>query len=365
MPAPLRFVFPRAVHLEWHPVELQLAHPWRISRTLAKAAASKDVARSVVVRLHGPDGLCGLGEAAPSPRYQESIDTVSAFLAGVDVRQLLPEDIPGSMARVEALAPGNTAAKCALNLALLDLAARRAGAPLHTFLGLPFEEDRHITSFSIGIDTPDMIRRKVEAARGYPVLKLKLGSPHDEANLAALRSVAPTVPLRVDANEAWTSPDEALRRIETLARDPHIEFVEQPLPAAAPDRDLAWLKARSPLPLFADESCRTAGDIARCAEGFHGVNVKLVKTSGVSGAHAALVAARKAGLKTMIGCMVETSILISAAAHLAHLADYLDIDGSLLVTNDPFEGVSTVGGRVSFRHAVQTTGLRVQPRVAV
>ncbi len=173
----------------------------------------------------------------------------------------------------------------------------------------------HVTSFSIGLDAPDIIRKKVLDAAIYPVLKLKVGDPHDRENLAALRSAAPDKPVRVDANEAWKTREEALGHLERLAQDGRIQFVEQPMPRDAATADLIWLKERSPLPLFADEACHNLKDIPRCAECFHGVNVKLVKTGGVSMARATLQAARRAGLKTMIGCMIETSVAISAAAH--------------------------------------------------
>jgi L-alanine-DL-glutamate epimerase-like enolase superfamily enzyme len=156
--------------------------------------------------------------------------------------------------------------------------------------------------------------------------------------------------------------EEALERLEWLARDSNIQFVEQPMPAHSDPKDLAWLKQRSPLPIFGDESYHHAKDIAHCAECFHGVNVKLAKTGGVSGGFEALSAARQAGLKTMIGCMIETSVLISAAAHLAELCDYLDIDGNVLITDDPYLGVSSENGVLSFVSAPEKNGLRVCAR---
>ncbi|MEI9961830.1 MAG: enolase C-terminal domain-like protein [Limisphaerales bacterium] len=174
-------------------------------------------------------------------------------------------------------------------------------------MALVFRENHHVTSFSIGIDAPDIIRKKVLAAAEFPVLKLKVGDPRDRENFVALRSVAPEKPVRVDANEGWKTKEEALRMLEWLAEtDKNIQFVEQPMPRTASTADLIWLKKHSPLPVFADESCHTVKDILRCAECFHGVNVKLVKTGGVSMAYETLFAARRAGLKTMIGCMIET-----------------------------------------------------------
>jgi len=191
-----------------------------------------------------------------------------------------------------------------------------------------------------------------------------VGSPHDRENLAALREAAPAKPVRVDGNEAWRSKEEALRQLEWLAADRHIQFVEQPMPATTPLADLVWLKQRSPLPVMADESYLCAADIGRCAEGFHAVNVKLVKAGGISAGYAALQAARRAGLKTMLGCMIESSILISAAAHLAELTDFLDLDGNLLITNDPYAGATAERGVVSFAKAAVPHGLRVRAREA-
>jgi L-alanine-DL-glutamate epimerase-like enolase superfamily enzyme len=181
-------------------------------------------------------------------------------------------------------------------------------------------------------------------------------------NLQALREVAPTKTVRVDANEGWKTKEQALEMIQWLAADGHIEFVEQPMPAATPVKDWIWLKQRSPLPIFADESYHLAKDVAQAAECFHGVNVKLVKTGGASAGYDALQAARKAGLKTMLGCMIESSILISGAAHLAELCDYLDLDGSILITNDPYVGVTADKGVLSFAAAPEKFGLRVSAR---
>ena len=336
---------------------MQLANTWTIAR------GSTNLFEVVMVELAMGDGLVGIGEASPIARYHESPATVEAFFRRVDASRLSFEDVMGSMSYLESLSPGDMAAKCALNLALLDGAARRRGKPVHDFLGLGFRENHHVTSFSIGIAEPDVIQKKVRAAEKFSVLKLKVGVPNDQLLLAALREAAPTKAIRLDANEGWKTKEQALERLEQLAQDKHIQFVEQPMPQGSNPEDLAWLKERSPLPLFADESYHSADDLAHCAKCFHGVNVKLVKTGGVSAGFAALKAARDAGLKTMIGCMIETSVLISAAAHLAELCDYLDVDGNLLTTNDPYLGVTAEGGVLSFRIATEKTGLRVK-RVA-
>lgn len=338
--------------------ELQLAYPWKIA-----SSQGSGTHRTVLLELTDGAGRTAFGEAAPSSLYGESVESVLPFLSQLNPAKLAFADVPGSMAYLEQVAGLPMAAKCLLNVALLDGAAKQAGKPLHDYLGLGFREQQHLTSFSIGIDSPDLIRRKVTEAAPFPVLKLKVGDPRDPENFAALRSAAPEKPVRVDANEGWKTKEEALRMIEWLAgTDARIQFVEQPMPRDAAESDLKWLKARSPLPLFGDEACHTVADIPRCAECFHGVNVKLVKTGGVSMAVETLKAARQAGLTTMIGCMIETSVLISAAAHLATLADHLDIDGSLLITNDPFAGVTARQGRLSFADAKEAHGLRASPR---
>jgi L-alanine-DL-glutamate epimerase-like enolase superfamily enzyme len=345
------------VNLTFRRLKLQLAHKWAISRT-----SGTETSEVVVVELTDNDGLIGFGEAAPTARYDETADSVETFLRKVEPRRLSFTEVEASMKYLGAVSLRDMSAKCALNLALLDGAAKRAKKPIYDLLGLGFRENHHVTSFTIGIDTPGVIRQKVLAAARYPILKVKVGVPEDRANLKALREVAPAKPIRVDANEGWQSKEQALEMIEWLARDPHLQYIEQPLPATAAVKDWVWLKQRSPLPIFGDESYHLAQDIGRAAECFHGVNVKLVKTGGISGGLEALRAARKAGLKTMIGCMIETSILISAAAHLAELCDYLDVDGNILITNDPYIGVATENSLLSFGQAPEKFGLRVKAR---
>jgi L-alanine-DL-glutamate epimerase-like enolase superfamily enzyme len=266
------------------------------------------------------------------------------------------------MTYLDTLSKHDMSAKCAINIALLDGAAKKAKKPIYDMLGLGFRENAHITSFTIGIDKPDIFRKKVLEAEQYPVLKVKVGVPDDKANMQALREVAPTKTVRVDANEGWKTKEQALENIEWLAKDGHIEYVEQPMPATTAVKDWVWLKERSPLPIFGDESYHTSKDIDQAIECFHGVNVKLVKTGGISEGYAALKAARKAGLKTMIGCMIETSILISAAAQLSELCDFMDVDGNILISNDPYFGPTAEKGVISFARATEKFGLRVSPR---
>lgn len=343
--------------------DLALRHTWAIATDLAGGGSGgRSVYPVVYVELTERDGRRGRGEAAPSSQYQESHETVTAFLNRVDPQRLSFDDLPGSMAYLDTVAAGRYPAKCAVNLALLDGAARAAGRSVTDHLGVGFTEGRHVTSFTLGIDTPEMMARKAVEAAEMPVLKIKLGGPRDRETFGAVRAAAPGRRIRVDANQAWSTREEALRNIEWLAADGGVEFVEQPMPAAASEADALWLRERSPLPLFGDESYQGAADAERCAPRFHGVNVKLVKTGGLTAGLEALRAARRLGLKTMLGCMIESSLLISAAAHLADLTDHLDLDGHLLITNDPYRGVSCDRGRLGFAGAPEATGLRVAPR---
>jgi L-alanine-DL-glutamate epimerase-like enolase superfamily enzyme len=345
------------MQLTFRRFDLALRHSWTISHDLG-SGGGKSVCPVVFVELADAQGRHGLGEGSPSSQYHESHETVTAFLQRVDARRLSFDDIPGSMAYLDTVAPGNYPAKCAVNLALLDGAAKAAGQAVYEFLGLGFTEGRHVTSFTIGLDTPEMMARKTAEAAGLPVLKMKLGSPRDRDNFAAVRGAVPGKPIRVDANAAWATKELALANIEWLAADGNIQFVEQPMPPELPDAEWMWLKARSPLPIFGDELYQSLADADRCARCVHGVNVKLVKTGGITAGQAALEAARARGLKTMLGCMIESSVLISAGAQLAELTDYLDLDGNLLITNDPYAGVRTERGVMSFAGVNAGTGLR-------
>ena len=337
---------------------LTLRHRWTIARALNTGGATDE--EVLMVELEDSDGVIGIGECAPSKRYGEDLETVRAFLQNLDLSDATFEEPGPFLDRLQINGAGQMAAVCGLDIALLDGAGQKASQPLYDYLGLGFEEDKHVTSFSIGIDSPDRIIEKVKEASNYPILKLKLGHPNDREHLAALRSAAPSKTVRVDGNEAWTKKEVALKNINWLAEDPNVEFVEQPMPASIPLADQVWLKERSPLPLMGDESFHNSSDVDQCARAFDSVNAKLVKTGGVWEAKKALTLARQKGLKTMIGCMIETSVLISAAAHLSSLTDFLDIDGNLLVSNDPFEGVTAVDGKISFKPIEERTGLGVR-----
>lgn len=349
--------------LTYRRFDLALTHSWAIATDVSGGqVAGKNTCPVVFVELEDGSGRRGIGEGSPSSQYDESWETVFRFLSRIDASRLSFDDIAGSMTYLDSLTEASPPAICAVNIALLDGAAKAAGKPLYEFLDLGFPTGGRVSSFTIGLDTPEMIERKAREAALYPVLKMKLGSASDRENLAALRRAAPGKIIRVDANAAWKSREEALEKIQWLASDGRIEFVEQPMPPETPEADLVWLKERSPLPLVGDESYQGAGNADRCARCYHGVNVKLVKTGGVSAGKLALEAARARGLKTMLGCMIESSVLISAAAHLAELTDWLDLDGNVLITNDPYAGVSNTAGILDFADAVERLGLQVRPR---
>ncbi len=234
------------------------------------------------------------------------------------------------------------AARAALDIALHDWIGKKLGLPLHRLLGLDAQA-APITSFSIGIDTPEVTKRKVREAAAFPVLKVKVGRDGDEATIEAVRSVTDK-PLRVDANEGWPDRETAIRKIEWLAAR-GVELVEQPMPAALLD-DAAWLRARTPLPLFADEACLRAADIPKLNGCCHGVNLKLDKAGGLREALHMIHTARSCGLQVMLGCMVSSSVSTTAAAQLSPLVDLADLDGHLLVANDPYEGVGVRDGRL-------------------
>ncbi|MEK6649641.1 MAG: dipeptide epimerase [Bacteroidota bacterium] len=324
------------MQLTFRRFDLRLRHTFTIAR------GSSDIDPVMLVELEH-DGQVGLGEAAPSGRYGESIDTVGQFLGSLDLSRFHdPFALEDILAMVDAHRPGNPAAKAAVDLALHDWVGKRLGVPLYRLWGLN-PEKTPVTSFTIGIDTPEVIRRKVEEAEPYPLLKIKLGSDHDREIMQAIRSVTKKT-LRVDANEGWKTKEVALERVKWLEQE-GVEFVEQPMPAA----DLAgtaWLRERSPLPLIADENCVRVNDIPLLRGVFDGINIKLMKCTGLREAMSMIRTAKACGLKVMMGCMIETSVAITAGAHLSPLLDYADLDGNVLTTNDPYRGVVIREGRL-------------------
>ena len=321
--------------MTYKPIRLYLKHAWTLSRN---TSTYKD---NVFVKLEC-DGEFGLGEAAHNVRYHETLQTTTQTLE--KARPVLAKADPwhfvDTQLEIFGLVKGQNAAKAAIDMALLDWIGKKLGLPLYRFWGLDPKKAPQ-TTFSIGIDKPEVIKQKVREAEPYPILKIKMGKGNDEEILKAIRDVTDK-PLRVDVNEGWKTKEEALRKIEWLAKN-GVEFVEQPMPVDKFE-DSIWLKEHSPLPIIADESVKVSADIPKLAEAFDGVNIKVDKTGGLQEAYRAIWMAKAVGLKTMLGCMIASSLSITAAAHLSPLVDYADLDGNLLISNDPFEGVKVKDG---------------------
>ncbi|MFB6105078.1 MAG: dipeptide epimerase [Halobacteriaceae archaeon] len=322
-------------------LELPLDRPFTISR------GTTDTTENVVVEITDDGGTTGVGAAAPSRHYGETAATVTAVLP--DLLEAVerigdPHAITEIKAACRSVVDRNPAARAAVSIAVHDLAAKRVGLPLYRFWGLD-PTDSVETSFSLGIDDPDTVREKAAdaVAAGHDVLKLKLGTDHDRALVEAVREAAPDARLRVDANEAWT-PHETVENAAFLA-DHDVEFIEQPVPADDPD-GLAYAHDHAALPIAADESLETAADVRDIADRVDIANLKLMKCGSLTEARRIIAAADAAGLEIMCGCMVETNAAIAAASHLAPLLDYADLDGSLLLAEDPYAGVPLDDGYI-------------------
>lgn len=312
----------------------------RLKHTFTIARGGRDVSPVVIVELEH-DGIVGCGEAAPSARYGESPDSVAGFLAGLNFTDFkTPFELESILAYVEKAAQGNTAAKASVDLALHDWIGKKLGLPLYRYWGLEGGRTPQ-TSFTIGIDAPRVLEQKVREAEAYPILKIKLGGENDNEIIRTIRGVTNKT-LRVDANEGWKSREVAVERIKWLEQE-GVEFVEQPMPAA----DLAgtaWVRERVNLPLIADENSLRLQDVPKLQGAFDGINIKLMKCTGLREAQKMISTARACGMKVMLGCMIESSVAISAAAQLAPLVEYADLDGNVLINNDPFDGVRSLDG---------------------
>ena len=325
--------------LRFYPYTLELKHAFTI------ATSSRTTTPVMMVEVE-QDGIVGYGEASMPPYLGESHASAAAFLGQIDPDRFAdPFQLEEILPAIDAIAPGNTAAKAAVDIALHDWMGRALGAPLHRIWGLN-PARAPVTSFTIGIDTADVVRQKTREADEYAIIKVKLGrgAASDRMMIETIREVTDK-PITVDANQGWKERDEALRMIEWLALR-GVVFVEQPMPKERVD-DTAWLAERSPLPLIADESVQRLGDVARARGVFHGINIKLMKCTGLREAWKMIVVARALGMKVMLGCMTETSCAISAAAQLSPLVDWADLDGALLIKNDLFDGANIIDGKIT------------------
>ena len=331
-----------AVKLRFRPYTLELKHAFGI------ASNTRTSTPAMLTEIEH-DGVTGYGEAAMPPYLGENQATAAAFFeraaACLEASFADPFQLEEILPALDALAPGNTAAKAAVDIALHDWVGKKLGAPWHRLWGLD-PAKAPVTSFTIGIDTADMVRRKTREADIYKIIKVKLGRSEesDRMMIDTIREVTDK-PITIDANQGWKEREGALRLIE-WAQTRGVLFIEQPMPKEQLD-DTAWLRERSPLPLIADESCQRLADVQRCAGAFHGVNIKLMKCTGLREAHRMILLARALGLKTMLGCMTETSCAISAAAQLSPLVDWADLDGAVLIKNDCFDGATIVDGKIT------------------
>ncbi len=323
--------------LSWEPYELELRH------TFTVASYSRKTTPGVQVRLEY-DGFTAHGEASMPPYLGHTVESVCAFLAKVDLEQFAdPFQLEDILAYVDSLSEGDAPAKAAVDIALHDLFGQLLGQPLFRIWGLDAAKAPS-TTFTIGIDTPEVVREKtLECAGKFNILKVKVGLDNDEEMIRTIRSVT-DLPLAVDANQGWKDRQKALDEIFWLAEQ-GVVMVEQPMPRERLD-DIAWITERSPVPIFADESIQRLRDIPAIKGAFSGINIKLMKCTGLLEARKMLTYARAEGLKVMLGCMTETSCACTAAAHLSPAVDFADLDGNLLISNDPFEGMTVRGGRM-------------------
>jgi L-Ala-D/L-Glu epimerase len=323
--------------LETKILRLYLKHTWT---TTMSSSQYRDTLHVAYTR----DGITGHGEGAPIVRYHEdaegarkAVESVRDFLLSAD-----PTQFSKLMAEVFRRVPGNWAGKSAIDIAIMDWVGQKFRVPLYEWLGLD-PGDTPLTTFSIGIDTPEITKQKTLEAAAYPILKVKVGLSTDELTIEAVRSVT-NKKLRVDANEGWKDKEEAVRKINWLEKQ-GVEFIEQPMPAEMIE-ETRWVRSRVHIPIIADESCQRVSDIPKLKDAFDGVNVKLDKSGGMLEARRWIDVAKSLSMRTMIGCMVSSAVTVTAAAHLSPLVDYADLDGNLLISNDPFHGVRVERGKL-------------------
>lgn len=326
------------MHLTFEPYELKLKHVFTVS------SFSRSTTPDVQVRIDY-DGYTGYGEASMPPYLGQTVESVCSFLKKVDLEQFPdPFCIDDILTYIDSLSDGDSAAKAAVDIALHDLVGKIIGAPWHRMLGLNPEKTPN-TTYTIGIDTDEMVKLKTrEVAGQFKILKVKLGTPRDREMIRAIREVS-DLPIAVDVNQGWKNKQKALDEIFWL-KEQGIVMVEQPMPKEMLDAN-AWLTERSPLPTFADEAIQRLKGIPAIKGAYTGINIKLMKCTGMREAWKMMNYARAEGMKVMIGCMTETSCAIAAAAQLSPAVDFADLDGNLLIANDIFRGTTVVDGKIT------------------
>ena len=324
--------------LRFQPYNLQLKHVFTV------ATYSRTTTPDVQVEVEY-DGITGYGEASMPPYLGVSVESVTRFLQQVNLEQFSdPFQLEEILAYVDGIMPGNTAAKASVDIALHDLVGKLLGAPWHKIWGLD-KSKAPSTTYTIGIDTPDVVRQKtLEVAGQFNILKVKLGRDNDKEMIETIRSVT-QLPIAVDANQGWTDKHHALDMIFWL-KEQGIVMVEQPMPKTQLD-DIAWVTQQSPLPIFADESLQRLSDVVKLKDAFTGINIKLMKCTGMREAWKMVTLGRALGMKVMVGCMTETSCAVSAAAQFSPAVDFADLDGNLLIANDRFKGMEVVKGKIT------------------
>ena len=336
-PRPYRIGGKERMRLSFEPYELQLRH------TFTVASYSRKTTPDVQVRIDY-DGFTGYGEASMPPYLGQTTESVCAFLQKVHLEQFPdPFQLEDILAYVDSLSEGDSAAKAAVDIALHDLVGKLLGQPWFRIWGLN-PAKAPCTTFTIGIDTPEVVRQKTEeCAEKFRILKVKVGLDNDEQMIRAIRSVT-DLPIAVDANQGWKDRQKALDEIFWL-KEQGVVMVEQPMAKERLD-DNAWISERSPLPIYADEAIQRLKDIPSVKGAYHGINIKLMKCTGMREARKMADYARAEGMRVMLGCMTETSCAVTAAAHLSPIADFADLDGNLLISNDLFEGVTLNDGKL-------------------
>jgi L-alanine-DL-glutamate epimerase-like enolase superfamily enzyme len=313
-----------------------------LKHTFTVASHSRKETPIVLTEIEYGDEV-GYGEASLPQYLDETQESVIKFLSKVDLSTFIdPMDIERILNYVDSIEEGNNAAKASVDIALHDLCGKLLGIPLYKYFGL-HKSINAFTSFTIGIDSLDMISSKIDEAPEFKYYKIKLGADNDKEIIETIRKKTDSV-LFVDANQGWKDKNYALDMIEWLV-ERNVILIEQPLPKENVD-DLAWLNENSPLPIIADEAVLRLKDMNPAKDIYSGINIKLMKSTGLREALAMIKKAKEFGLKIMLGCMTETSCAVSAAAHLSSLAEWLDLDGPLLVKNDIFEGISYKNGKI-------------------
>ena len=323
--------------LKFNPYTLELKHTFTIS-------TNSRTTTPVVLTEIEHEGSVGRGEASMPPYLGESHETVTKFLSKVNLSQFNdPFQLDDILDYINSIDEKNTAAKAAVDIALHDLIGKILKKPLHQIWGFN-KNNTPNTTFTIGIDTEEIIKQKVKEAAEYKILKIKLGSSDDKMLIRTIREVTDKK-IAVDVNQGWKDKEFGLDLIYWL-KEQNVVMVEQPMPKEMFD-EIAWLTEKSPLPIFADEGVQRLDDVLKIKGIYSGINIKLMKCTGLREAHKMLTVAKAANMQTMIGCMTETSCAISAASQLSPIVEWADLDGNLLIKNDPYLGTKIINGKIT------------------